>query len=69
MTEHSCHPPADKTDFLLWGSLISIVILYTHFALFESTTQFTAWYATLSASVFDLVNTMWRGGNLGILMK
>jgi uncharacterized protein len=68
MTEHSCHPPADKTDFLLWGSLTSIVILYTHFALFESTTQFTAWYATLSASVFDLVNTMWWGVTLGILM-
>lgn len=68
MSEHCCHPPKGKPDFLLWGSLVCIVFLYFHFALFESSTAFVRWYATLAQSVFDLVNTMWWGVTLGILM-
>jgi len=68
MSEHSCHPPKGKPDFLLWGSLVSIVFLYLHFALLEESTAFVQWYATLASSVFDLVNTMWWGVTLGILM-
>lgn len=65
---HSCHPPKGKPDILLWGSLIIIVLLYLHEFFFPHTTIMFTWYETLTASVFDLVNTMWWGVTLGILM-
>ncbi|MBT5483136.1 MAG: ATPase [Gammaproteobacteria bacterium] len=68
MTEHSCHPPANKPDILLRISGFSIVFLYFHFTMFEASTHFALWYNILAASVFDLVNTMWWGVTIGILM-
>ncbi|MFT5320103.1 MAG: uncharacterized membrane protein YraQ (UPF0718 family) [Pseudohongiellaceae bacterium] len=68
MTEHCCHPPANKPDILLRVSGLSIIFLYLHFALFEASTHFALWYNTLALSVFDLVNTMWWGVTIGILM-
>ena len=68
MTEHCCHPPKKKIDFLLWGSLFCIGFLYLHFTLFDLTSAYAHWYTTLAESVFDLVNTMWWGVTLGILM-
>jgi uncharacterized protein len=68
VAEHCCHPPANKPDILLRVSGCSIVFLYLHFALFEASTLFALWYNTLAASVFDLVNTMWWGVTIGILM-
>ncbi len=66
--EHACHPPSGKPDKLLWGSLAFIVILYLHQLLFPASTGIFAWYATLASSIFDLVNTMWWGITLGVLM-
>jgi uncharacterized membrane protein YraQ (UPF0718 family) len=68
MTEHACHPPSSKPDTLLWGSLFFIVVFYLTFALFESSTAIVQWVGILAKSVFDLVNTMWWGVTLGILM-
>lgn len=68
MTEHCCHPPPEKPDYLLRISLASIVVLYLQQLLLPSTTEFIAWYSTLSHSVFELVNTMWWGITLGVLM-
>jgi len=68
VTEHYCHPPANKPDILLRVSGCSIIFLYLHFALFQDSTHFAPWYNILAASVFDLVNTMWWGVTIGILM-
>lgn len=67
MSEHCCHPKK-KIDYLLWGSLTAIVLLYVHEWLFPDATIMPAWYQTLTTSVFDLINTMWWGVTLGILM-
>lgn len=68
MSEHSCHPDKGRPDFLLWGSLAGIVLLYAHAALFTPSPLLPDWYHTLSESTFELVNTMWWGVTLGILM-
>lgn len=68
MTDHCCHSPKKKIDFLLWGSLFCIAFLYLHYTLFDLTSIYALWYITLAESVFDLVNTMWWGVTLGILM-
>jgi len=68
MADHCCHPPPEKPDYLLRISLVSIVVLYFQQLLLPSTTEFIAWYSTLSHSVFELVNTMWWGITLGVLM-
>ena len=64
----SCHPQPNRPDFLLWGSIFLVVILYTHFALFSESTEFANWYRILTQSVFDLMNTIWWGITLGIIM-
>lgn len=64
----SCHGAPGRPDYLLWGSLLAVVVLYSHVALFPGTTGFASWYQTLSHSVFELINTMWWGITLGVLM-
>ena len=68
MEKHCCHPVSKKPDYLLWGSLILIVVLYGHYALAADSTTFAQWYATLALSIFELVNTIWWGIVIGILM-
>ena len=68
MEKHCCHPVSSKPDYLLWCSLALIAVLYGHYALSPETTDFAQWYATLALSVFDLINTMWWGILIGILM-
>ena len=68
MADHCCHPPKKKIDFLLWGSFTCIAFLYLHFSLFDLSSRFASWYLTLAESIVDLVNTMWWGVTLGILM-
>lgn len=75
MTQHtsgchpqsSCHPQNGRPDFLLWGSLVLVVVLYVHYAVFRESTQFAEWYYTLSASTYELMNTMWWGMAIGIV--
>ncbi len=64
----SCHQEKGKLDILFWGSLILVATLYFHFLIGEDTTQTFDWYHTLSYSVYELVNTMWVGILLGVLM-
>ena len=63
-----CHQEKGKIDILFWGSLIVVVFLYLHVLLSVETTQVYAWYHTLAYSVYELMNTMWIGILLGILM-
>lgn len=76
MTTHThqedspCCQPAkkNKPDLLLWGSTVAVVSLYiTNWALGELV-QNIEWFHTLSLSVFQLMNTIWWGIALGIVM-
>ncbi len=66
--EPCCHPTPNKIDYLLWVSLSLVVILYCHFAWFQESSNFAPWYNALSMSVFELINTIWWGIALGIVM-
>lgn len=63
-----CHPPANKPDYLLWGSLLVVVTMYLLYGLFGQQVHAIQWLDTLSSSVFELINTMWWGIVIGILM-
>jgi uncharacterized membrane protein YraQ (UPF0718 family) len=67
-TAGTCHQEKGKLDILLWGSLLVVAVLYLHVLISPSTTEAYAWYATLADSVYELVNTMWIGVLLGIVM-
>jgi len=66
---HACHPADGKRpDYLLWGSFLGIAILY---ALWLFASQYIIrvdWLHRLATSVFELINTIWWGIALGILM-
>ncbi len=70
----SCHasgghqPPCHRqrrVDALLWGSLTAVSLLYL---LAWSGVASVPWLAVASQSVFELVNTMWWGVVLGVVM-
>lgn len=64
----ACHAPGGQPDFLLWGSLTGVAVLYAHYALWPESAHFAAWYRVLASSVYEIINTMWWGMALGILM-
>ena len=64
----ACHAAKGRPDFLLWGCLIVVAILYAHYAAWPESAHFAGWYQTLAASVYDIINAMWWGMALGILM-
>ena len=44
------------------------MLLYGHYAFFPESADFANWYSILTLSVFELMNTIWWGITLGILM-
>ena len=64
----SCHSGSGRIDFLLWSSLCGVIILYVYVAWFPSNLYLPDWFQQLSASVFELINTMWWGILIGIMM-
>ncbi|MGM0564982.1 MAG: permease [Pseudomonadota bacterium] len=62
-----CHDRS-RPDYLLWVSMLGVIGLYLHYWLWPESAGFAEWYQTLSSSVFDLMNTIWWGIVLGILM-
>lgn len=64
----SCHAPADKPDYLLWGSLAGVVLLYLQAPWLGTSENMPGWYRVLMTSVFDLINTMSWSMVLGVLM-
>lgn len=64
----SCHAPADKPDYLLWGSLAGVVLLYLQAPWLGASESMPGWYRVLITSVFDLINTMSWSMALGVLM-
>ncbi len=68
-TSHGgCAPRRSRPDYLLWGSLVVVVLAYGHYWLWESSTHFLAGYHAFVHGVFELINTMWWGVALGIVM-
>ena len=64
----ACHTVPNRPDYLLWGSMLAVAFLYLHYAFYTETTQTIEWYNILSSSVYELMNTIWWGITIGILM-
>ena len=64
----ACHATKGRPDFLLWGSLSAIVVLYLHYGWWPESAHFAAWYQILASSVYELINIMWWSMAIGILM-
>lgn len=64
----SCHTKKGRPDYILWGSLLSVTALYLGY--WQISDKFTdiSWLTILSESVFSLVNTIWWGVTIGIIM-
>lgn len=75
VSEHtSCHGAehgsnsAKKVDWLLWLSSGSILTLYSLLVMAPEFAHSMEWLGILTHSVFELVNTVWWGVLIGILM-
>ncbi|MGR8946705.1 MAG: permease [Gammaproteobacteria bacterium] len=64
----SCHGSRPKKDLLLWGSLFLVTFLYLLHWQFPRQANSTEFVSTLAQSTFELMNTMWWGVAIGILM-
>lgn len=66
--ETDCHESNGSLDYLLWGSLFFSIILYVlHWQFSDSLVELT-WLAEMAQSVFSLLNIVWWGILLGIIM-
>ena len=66
--KHSnCHSNKKKFDYLLWGSILISSILYIGFWKYSENFSNIKWLSVLSASVFELINTIWWGVLIGII--
>lgn len=64
-TSNCCAPEPNKIDWFLWLSCIGVAVLYSlHFVALPH----EHWLGTLSYSVFELMNVMWWGVVLGIVL-
>lgn len=64
--QHHCHRH-QRIDYLLWVSLSLIILLYGIQAVYAESIS-VHWLSVLSDAVFELVNTIWWGLLIGILM-
>ena len=60
-----CAPPPNKIDWLLWGSLLGVALMY---AFSFTGIEHSNWAGTFSHSVRDLMHIMWWGLLLGMIM-
>jgi len=66
--EISCHESKSSVDYLLWGSMFFSVILYVLHWQFSVSVENMRWLAVMAQSVFSLLNVVWWGILLGIIM-
>lgn len=66
--EMACHPKKNKLDYLLWGSLLAVLVLYLLYWQFSVELSQYKRLEILSHSVFELMNTIWWGIVVGMLM-
>ncbi len=64
----SCHSTKKKFDFLLWGSLTTVILFYLIYIFFLNEIKDIKPLFIFSESVFDLMNTIWWGLLIGIIM-
>jgi len=64
----SCCDDTKKIDYLLWITSIAMLLLYGLHVLMPDTISAVPYLNTASHSVFDLINTLWWGILLGMLM-
>lgn len=67
MHEPSCHQAKPKTDYLLWGSLVGVIVLYVQAPWLGASESLPDWYQVLITSVFELMNAMSWSMVLGVL--
>ncbi len=63
-----CSQHNNNPDYLLWLSAFGVATLYTIHLMWEMAPALPDWLVTLSHGTFELLNTMWWGLLLGILM-
>lgn len=67
--ETSCHSAKKgRPDLLLWGSLLSVIVLYAFNWQVPDYDAFPDWLNVLSTGVYELINTIWWGILIGIAM-
>lgn len=67
--EHSsCHVTPKRPDYLLWGSLLAVALFYLQNPWLGESVDIPSWYKVLMNSVYELINTIWWGVFIGILM-
>lgn len=64
----SCHAPKRGIDKLLWGSIIACAFLYFLHLFGANWTMAWLWLHHMAHAAFDLLNTMWWGIVLGVIM-
>ena len=64
----SCHTSKGSVDYLLWGSLIAVLVLYGLYWLAPALAQKYETVHVMAHSVFELMNIIWWGIVLGIVM-
>ena len=68
VNQTSCHQSPGRPDYLLIVSLSSVIFLYVMHVVFSPYAAELPWLPDLSSAVHELVNQMWWGVVLGILM-
>ena len=66
--ESSCHDEKSSVDYVLWVSLICTVIFYLLHWQFSYLIEGITWAVVIAESVFSLMNIIWWGIALGIIM-
>ena len=64
----SCHSSKGSVDYLLWGSLLGVILLYGLYWLLPSVSMLSEKLHVLAHSVFEIMNIIWWGIVLGIVM-
>ncbi len=67
----SCHSTYESKDYLLWGSLTLVLFFYLQYFWISSwpaTEGYVGLYIDMSTAVYQLVNAMWWGIAMGVLM-
>jgi uncharacterized membrane protein YraQ (UPF0718 family) len=64
----SCHPTKSRPDYLLWVSGVMVALLYVVHWWFAEVVADVAILNHLAHSVFELMNTIWWGIALGVVM-
>ena len=66
--QQHCHQGPAKKDWLLYGSLFTVVVFYMISLFLSEQIAHIPWLLTLSHSVYQLMNSMWWGLLMGIIM-